>query len=714
MNYENVIKNLSDKSFVKKNAFSILRFIAAYVNNKKTHILGRDLVIRALSVSDLLDKGELEILLTLVRNVGLFPYLVADKDKLSIDDLLALELHKVDHLDDELVFHSLQANIFNQLLIGENVVFSAPTSVGKSLIIDALVASNNYQKIVIVVPTIALMDETRRRLWRKFKNKCYVITHPSQTEKEGFINIYILTQERVLDREDLEDIDFFVIDEFYKMNIQGTEEIDRSVDLNLAFHRLAQTDAQFYMLGPNIQSVIGLEDYNFHFVSSEFSTVAVDVESFNLPTNKDNLRENKLLELCKAHDEPTIIYCQSPRSASNVADLLVQQQDFPTYEDALPTVSWIGDEYHHDWIVCKALNKGIGIHHGGVPRALQQHFIQLFNERKLKYLVCTSTIIEGVNTVAKNVIIYDRRKNQPVFDYFTYKNISGRAGRMGEYFVGRVYILESPPEKQEYVVDIPIKKQDKNTPMSLILDLDEGELSDLSKTRISDAYNISSLSPETIRLNRHTPVIVQNNIVSKIQNDLVQYEDVLVWSNIPSSSQLKAICNLIFDCLSDQVLRRYAIFSGDQLAWHLNALRVGGGPSGYVKSCVSERNVDENISDVVERSLKIIRNVICYRFPRDLQVVENIQKDLFTQYDKNFGDYSYFIELVENMFLPPKLVALDEYGVPIQTAMRIKDDLGDIESLDEILYKLSRINIEKLNISEFEYNILSDFQKTIA
>ena len=58
-----------------------------------------------------------------------------------------------------MVFHRVQAQVYWHLIDGENVILSAPTSFGKSLIIDALIASGKYRRIVLVVPTIAPIDE---------------------------------------------------------------------------------------------------------------------------------------------------------------------------------------------------------------------------------------------------------------------------------------------------------------------------------------------------------------------------------------------------------------------------------------------------------------------------------------------------------------------------------------------------------------------------
>jgi replicative superfamily II helicase len=43
---------------------------------------------------------------------------------------------------------------------------SAPTSFGKSLLIEEIVASKKYKNIIIIQPTLALLDETRK----KFQN----------------------------------------------------------------------------------------------------------------------------------------------------------------------------------------------------------------------------------------------------------------------------------------------------------------------------------------------------------------------------------------------------------------------------------------------------------------------------------------------------------------------------------------------------------------
>lgn len=712
MDYLELRSDLANTEAVATRSFELLHCIARFVNEQNTHNEGRDLVIRALAVADTFSETEREILASLVRSVGLFPYMTPFLKSADLDDYIAYELHRADNMDGDIIFHSLQAKIYHQLMSGANVVLSASTSVGKSLVIDALVASGKYKKIVIVVPTIALIDETRRRLIEKFGTLYSLITHPSQSAREDHPCVYVLTQERVLQRPDLADTQLLIIDEFYKVNIGNGVNSDRAVDLNLAFHKIARKGAQFYLLGPNIQSISGLSRYEYHFIPSEFSTVSVDVVNYNLPFRGD-ARKLKLKDLIHTVDGPTIIYCQSPASATTVANFLVQNGNLPEISGMEYAIEWMAKNYDPDWIVARALKHGIGIHHGGVPRALQQYFIKLFNARNIRYLICTSTIIEGVNTVAKNVIIYDRRKSKNILDHFTYKNIEGRAGRMREYFIGRVFSLETPPDDVTFSVDFPIGNQNFATPMSLLLDLENSDLNQISRERIKSTINSSTLSLETLRANRHTPIPSQENIARRIRSDLLNYEDALKWKGIPEKSQFQAVCNLIFDYLEGDFLPDYKITSAASLAWHINTLRFGKDISVYIHALISRKRDDESPGEIVERGLKFIRNIVCHRFPRDLMVISTIQHQILSEHGATPGDYALFAEMIENIFMPSSLFALDEYGVPVQTAQKLSSHLATVASVDDVLGSLARLDLSLFELSHFEIELLNDVRELI-
>lgn len=706
MNYETIKNKLAKLGDEGASTIDVLLAINTIVNRGNPEWEGRDLVIRALDKFELFDSVEQSLLLNMVRAVGLFPYITPHLGNIALSDRLAYEAHRVEGVEKGMVFHHLQAHVFSLIMQGRNVVLSASTSVGKSLVIDAVLAQRSFKKVVVIVPTIALIDETRRRLVKRFKG-FNLITHPTQDAVPDTTNVYLLTQERVIQRSDLADVEFFVLDEFYKIDLTNdTDESSRAVDLSLALHKLAKTGAQFYMLGPHIQKISGLDGYEYHFIPSDYSTVAVDIQNFNLNMRSEE-RKEKLLELVTTLDTPTLIYCQAPPSANRVAEYLIQEAGLTQVPETQEIAAWISKHYHPEWNVAKAISLGIGIHHGGVPRALQQYIVKLFNEGTIKQIICTSTMIEGVNTSAENVIIYDRRLNNTKFDYFTYKNISGRAGRMNKYFIGKVFMLEAPPLEEGLTVEYPIGHQDESSPLGLLMQLEPEYLTDTSRGRLQEAYSNSVLTAATLIENRHIPIERQVEVAETIIRDLPHSSKLLGWRGIPEPNQVNYLCELVYS-LEGGNLMDYGVSSSSQLAWHINELRTQKNLPAYLRDAVANRRQEQTPSEAINLRLKFIRNMMCFRLPRDVMAINKIQADVLAKKDIEFGDFSFFAEQLENMFLDPLFTALDEYGIPTQISTQIKSLILPSEHLNDLLAKLRALTprIEQLHLTGFEKSLL--------
>ena len=93
---------------------------------------------------------------------------------LTYRDQLTYEAYRSSS-DQQIVYHREQLKIIERLEDGRNVILSAPTSFGKSLIIDMLCASAKRRRVVIIVPTIALIDETKRRLFARLGDDVQII-----------------------------------------------------------------------------------------------------------------------------------------------------------------------------------------------------------------------------------------------------------------------------------------------------------------------------------------------------------------------------------------------------------------------------------------------------------------------------------------------------------------------------------------------------------
>lgn len=153
----------------------------------------RDLATARCKVINLLDRMQQDgnqynpMVNHFIRVVGLFPYI--DKKTASWDDQVVVEAFKADVGDKTPVtLHSAQSRVLKRLLLGENIAVSAPTSFGKSFIIDAFISIRKPDNVVIIVPTIALADETRRRIEHKFSRFYKIITTTDATITETFLS----------------------------------------------------------------------------------------------------------------------------------------------------------------------------------------------------------------------------------------------------------------------------------------------------------------------------------------------------------------------------------------------------------------------------------------------------------------------------------------------------------------------------------------------
>ena len=183
----------------------------------------------------------------LARSVGLWNYI--DTDIADARDELAAEVAGVPELG--IVLHREQLSALN-VLLGAKISFSAPPRV----LVRAFWLMLCFFTIVIGVspsccrPSHFSMNsvdacETIRRRYD-------VLMHHSESATRDRV-IFLGTQERLINREDLGRLDLVVVDEFYKLDPARKDE--RSVTLNAAVYRLLNRAKQFFFLGPNIDNV---------------------------------------------------------------------------------------------------------------------------------------------------------------------------------------------------------------------------------------------------------------------------------------------------------------------------------------------------------------------------------------------------------------------------------------------------------------------------
>jgi len=678
--------------------------------------LGRDLVIRLLEKQEQLDHGYREIIDDLAMQVGLYPY-VFDQDRLgdlSLRNALMHAAHRAEGLMDDFVLHSAQAKVLRFLLSGESVILSAPTSFGKSLLIDVIISSKNFNNIVLIVPTLALVEETRRRMSR-FVDKYSIVTSSNQKIEDK--NIFVFTQERFLSLEnEIPEIDFFAIDEFYKLSISN--DGGRSTLLNQAFLRLCNTGAQFYLLGPSIRAIpdVVREKLNCKFLIEDFQTVAVELHFLKKKPNKNE----SLAKLLDEIDGQTLIYCQSPASTRKLLKSYLELRDLEPTKDQeiLEAARWTSENYHDEWLVSIALHYGIGIHHGRLPRSLGRFMIRAFEEGKLRVLLCTSTLIEGVNTAAKNVVIYDSKLNRKSLDFFTFSNIKGRSGRMFRHFIGNIFVFDPPPEEELPFVDMPALNPTENTPSSLLINLPSIDIPETLKDKVDALVNQKMLPVNLLKSNSSIEpeylLETAKYLLSKDTRELGSF----IWSSRPEYDDIKQTSQIIWEQLGGAASARQSSMRSASMmtlwVWKLYASRSV--PRFRREMIANQISINTSPDEAVENVLAFLRGWASFNYPKYLIALNDVVNHVLQLRGLSPCNYMPFAMTIEHLFQPTSFSALEEYGLPTEISEKLlngklftKDD-----GLDVVVNNLRNSELSRYADSVFERRVIEDFQQGIG
>lgn len=700
-----------------KNPFQLLSAISNI--NASNAELGREFVIRALEKRDYLAEQYRNIVDELAMQSGLYPYVAdaAKLEKLSLRSAIVHAAHRAEGVMDDLILHSSQARVLRKLMSGESVILSAPTSFGKSLLIDIIIAAKDFNNIVLIVPTLALVEETRRRMSR-FIDRYSIITSTNQRTTNK--NIFVLTQERYLAMEgEIAEIDFFAIDEFYKLSISN--EGDRATQLNQAFLKLVNTGAQFYLLGPSIRAIPDVVKEKLHcsFMVEDFQTVAIELHQVTEKPNKQEALANLLDEI----DGQTMIYCQSPASTRKALKEYLDMRDIEASNDQelIEAAKWTADHYHDRWLVSVALQHGIGIHHGRLPRSLGRFMVRAFEEGKLRLLLCTSTLIEGVNTAAKNVIIYDNKLNNKSLDFFTFNNIRGRSGRMFKHFIGHVYVFKAPPQEDLPFVDIPVINPTETTPSSLLIQIPEDEIPESLRPKVDALINQETLPIAILRqLSSIEPEYLLDTTKFLLDLD-VRGLDQLSWSARPQFEDIKFTSEIIWTKLGgDTSAKHAAMQSHSMMTYWIWELYKSRSVSGFRKKMIHNQIISErfpkNPDDAVENVLAFLRGWASFNYPKYLMVLNELANFVLTKRGRRGCNYLPFAASIEHLFQPNSFSSLEEYGLPTEISERLLESnlFGKDDDLESVVGSLRNRELTNFADGVFERRVIEDFQQGIG
>ncbi len=657
--------------------------------NAGNELAARNLLIKLLSQLDEQKKPYPQVLNQLIRSTGLFPYL--QLDSASWDQKFVHQAFAVDVGNRMSTLHREQSNVLAKLLSGKSIAVSAPTSFGKSFIIDAFIAAKSPTTVVIIVPTIALMDETRRRLYKKFSRNYGVITAPDTPLQEK--NILIFPQERAFGYVGkLKKIDLLVIDEFYKASVDHDK--DRAPSLIKAILQLSRNSDQRYYLAPNIKKLAdNVFTRDMEFVELlDFNTVFLEKYELYKDIKADVTKKGEaLLGIIGPRAAKTLIYAGTYSEIKKISSLVTTHMAQVDRQHTNHFARWLRTNYTADWSVADLAERGVGVHNGRMHRCLSQIQIRLFeHEKGFDSIVSTSSIIEGVNTSAQNVVVWKSKIGSHNLKNFTFKNIIGRAGRMFKYFVGHIYLLDSPPVDEDTQLEITFP---------------DGILGSLDENRDIDSLNERQID-RIVEYKRQMSDVIGVENFTRMRKD-----------NILQDSDSDFLLNLAKDMKSNpEDWRGFAYLnSNNPDDWERMLYKVVGlKPSEWdaqwskvvsVTKALS-RNWDTDIPRILDilapQSINIedffhIERTITFKLAALLSDTNELHKILVNP----SVDIGGFIGKVSHAFLPQSVYHLEEYGLPRMISRKIQrsgliDFSNNETDLKSALHRFQSLGLERV------------------
>lgn len=495
---------------------------------------------------------------------------------------------------------------------------------------------------------------------------------------------------------------------------------DRGKTFRIALYLLSKRVEEYYLAGPNLSPEhFGTGMIRFlalnHITVKEISfepTLRIAVNAYNskieeklpdslqLPTTTMVPLNSKVNEKIKdivsyidtCEYGQTLLYCSSPARAieysNNLSSNIGTTDCFDSYPDDFKHfIEHIRKEYDinnsvDEWSLIEVLKNGFGIHHGQLPKYIQREILEQFNKGVFPLLFCTSTIVEGVNTDAKNMIILNASKGTKRLSAFDIKNIKGRAGRYHHSFVGRVYYvsrdLAKIEESDALILDFATYS---DTPLGPI-DIDNAEYDDLTSV---NADRKAVRDKETANYMLPYDVFIKNRTISKenqekllvtlMDNDEYELFRPLIThstdvENFLKYAWTKKILDLFYKAglIDENTSKKYFAVA---LSYYKEGFK---GILGYEIGLCNEGKIS-SIDKAYTEAFKSLRSILEHKIPKIISFFESIY--IFASLQK--GDdpsgfsLSHVCRYYETGVKSTLGESLAEYGFPTDAIRRLEE-----------------------------------------
>lgn len=393
-----------------------------------------------------------------------------------------------------------------------SVSISAPTSAGKSFVLGMDLVRRLQRCrpacVVYIVPTRALIREVTLSL-RQHLRKAKMDTVPVRSvpfpitpTQAPHGAVFVLTQERLLtllnSRDGDQWVSTLIVDEAQSIRDEARGVILQSAIEAVLTHN-PQADVCFAC--PQVSNpefllrVIHRHDRGTYLIRTESpvsqnlilvspvhrkraralfrlagdgGSLDLGMRDLDFELRGSTYRQRAEFARAVTHDdESTLLFANNPSDTEALAEELIAGHLPPRSVDPeiQELIEFIAADIHSEYPLIRFLAHGVACHYGFMPTIVRSRVEDLYRGGKLKFVCCTSTLLQGVNLPARHIIIENPKRGRgDAMSRADFLNLAGRAGRLLHEFHGNVWCLR-PDEWQEKSF-----KGDELTPIASAMD----------------------------------------------------------------------------------------------------------------------------------------------------------------------------------------------------------------------------------------------------
>lgn len=401
--------------------------------------------------------------------------------------------------NNKFILTKFQMDIWNSMDSDKLIGISAPTSAGKSFVILLKLLDQLKRKrfdVIYIIPTLSLLNqvvEDFNKYIKKFKIKnCTISSTYEENNGNDNNSIFVLTQEKAIsifsDKNNKFSNDtVLVVDEIQNIERITSDTDERSKILydTLNELRYKKNIKQVILSGPRINNIDKTASAIFGQQARNISSDDSPVLNLTYSIFKSDKNHYKLKQYCSLRNKPIIIditnsdtihgYGQKQYTdkfltyLNSILKCLSNNQNIifvPTAPTArkvacsinvsnkinkkiMELIDYYKDTVNDNYSLCKVLEKGITYHHGKLPHHVRRTIEKAMQKNWITDIVCTTTLLQGINLPAQNIIIrnpnlYIKKEKNKTVELTNYEmaNLRGRAGRLLKDFIGRTFVLD--------------------------------------------------------------------------------------------------------------------------------------------------------------------------------------------------------------------------------------------------------------------------------